>query len=99
MATVKLRNITTGMSKIGALVKVSSTNKAAFEYITDISTLSVIGTIANSVSPGGMATVNLINEGSAPVTPVNPLEGHIIVSTSPPTSPKVNEIWIDSTQT
>jgi hypothetical protein len=99
MATIKLKNLTTGMSKIGALVKVHHTNKAAFEYITDLSTLSVIGTIANSVSPGGMATINLINEGNTPVTPVNPLEGHIIISTSCPTAPKGNEIWIDSTQT
>jgi hypothetical protein len=87
MATVKLRNITTGMSKIGALVKVSSTNKAAFEYITDISTLSVIGTVANSVSPGSMATINLIN---------NQEPSRLTISSTPPATPKDGDLWIDT---
>jgi hypothetical protein len=87
MATIKLKNLTTGMSKIGALVKVHPTNKAAFEYITDISTLSVIGTVANSVSPGSMATINLIN---------NQEPSRLTISNTPPATPKDGDLWIDS---
>jgi hypothetical protein len=99
MATVKLKNITSGMAKVGALVKVHPTDKSAFQYITDLSTLSVIGTIAQTASPGALCTINLINEGSGTVVPVNPYEGHLIVSPFPPAAPKVNDIWIEITST
>ena len=88
MATIKLKNLTTGMSKVGALVKVHPTNKSAFEYITDISTLSVIGTVANSVSPGGMATINLINHQEP---------SRLTIGDTPPATPKDGDLWIDTT--
>ena len=65
MATVKLKNITSGYAKVGQLVRISPTNPNAFQYVTDLTKCDIIGTIATAGSPGSMCTINLINEGSS----------------------------------
>ena len=61
MATIKLRNITSSMAKKGALVRVHPTNKNAFQYVTDLTKLDFIGTIAKTTPPGGMCTISGFN--------------------------------------
>jgi hypothetical protein len=64
MATIKLRNATNSMAKLGTLVRVNPKNPSAFQYVTDLTKLDVIGTVANAGYPGSLCTINLINEGS-----------------------------------
>ena len=61
MATARLRNITNGMAKPGALVRVNPEDPRTFQYVTDLTKLDVIGTIVDTASPGGMCTINLLN--------------------------------------
>jgi hypothetical protein len=91
VATIRLKNITSGIAKVGALVRVHPTNKNAFEYVTDLTKLDVVGTIAQSGSPGSLCTVNLLNEGLTTTTPPN-----VIISPTPPTAPKIGMIWIQT---
>jgi hypothetical protein len=88
MATIKLKNITSGYAKVGQLVRISPTNPNAFQYVTDLTKLDVIGTVANAGSPGSMCTINLMNEGSGGTG--------ITISATAPTNPKAGDLWIDT---
>jgi hypothetical protein len=91
--TIKLRNITSGYAKVGQLVRISPTNPSAFQYVTDLTKLDVIGTIAQAGTPGSLCTINLINEG------VSTAQSNIVISSTAPVNPTVGMIWIESSQT
>jgi translation elongation factor EF-1alpha len=92
MATVKLKNITSGYAKVGQLVRIDPKNPSAFQYVTDLTKLDVIGTVAQAAMPGQMCTINLINEG---VTG----SGNIVISPTAPVSPTIGMTWIEISQT
>jgi hypothetical protein len=93
MATIKLRNTTSGYAKVGQLVRISPTNPSAFQYVTDLTKLDVIGTIANAGSPGSLCTINLFNEvGTANL-------GNVVFNPTAPANPTIGMTWIEISQT
>jgi hypothetical protein len=93
MGTIKLRNITSGYAKVGQLVRINPTNPSAFQYVTDLTKLDVIGTVANAGSPGSMCTINLLNE-------MGTLGGsNVVFSPTAPVSPTAGMTWIEISQT
>jgi hypothetical protein len=94
MAQIRLKNNTGGTSKIGSLVRLDPKNPNAFVYVTDLTTLPVIGAIASSVPSGNQALINIIGGYDASAT-----SQQITVSATPPGSPKVGDLWIDTSGT
>jgi hypothetical protein len=86
---VRLRNNTGGVSKIGQLVRVDPKNSAAFINVTDLTTLPVIGAVAQTSPPGNPTLINLIGNYDTSST--------VIISPVPPTSPAIGTIWIQTT--
>lgn len=72
MATIKLKNTTNAFAKLGSLVRIDPKNANAFQYVTDLTKLDVIGTVAQSGGPGSLCTINLINEGVSTSTSTTP---------------------------
>ena len=99
MSTIRLKNRYRSNSKVGSLVRIDPLNPNAFIYV-ELKDLDVVGIIANSVSPGNFATINLINypnwnniQNLPTRSPFNP---KITVSDHAPSNPSVNDIWIDT---
>lgn len=94
MAQLRLKNATGSTSKIGQLVKLDPKNPNAFINVTDLTTLPVIGAVAQVVPAGNSALINIIGGYST-----NPLGGIVVVSPTEPISPAIGTIWIDSSGT
>jgi hypothetical protein len=91
MTQVRLKNLTGGASIIGQLVKVSPLNKGGFVNVTDLTTLPVIGTVAESAPNGNPCLIDLINSASQSTG--------ITVGPTAPKSPKAGDLWIDTSGT
>jgi len=90
MTQVRLKNLTGGTSQIGQLVKVDPKNKGGFVKVTDLTTLPVIGTVAEVAPNGNTCLIDLLNSNSQSTI--------ITISNKAPTNPKVGDLWIDSSQ-
>jgi hypothetical protein len=91
MTQVRLKNDTGGTSQIGQLVKIDPKNKGGFVKVTDLTTLPVIGTVAEVAPNGNPCLIDLINSASQATG--------ITVSNTAPLNPKAGDLWIDTSGT
>jgi hypothetical protein len=90
---IKLRNLTGGTTKIGDLCRINPKNPSSVINVTDLSSLPVLGTYAQSAPNGNPVLIDLLN------SPTMPMQGQVIISPTAPPSPTIGTIWIEASIT
>jgi hypothetical protein len=86
---LSFRNNTGGTTKIGSLCRIDPKNKNAVINVTDLSTLPALGTFATSVPNGNAVLVDVLGSVASP---------SVFIGSTPPPSPAIGTIWIETTQ-